>query len=134
MPNRKYDGNNVFARILRGELSCDKVYESDDVLAFYDKFPDAPVHVLVIPKEEYISFDDFMKKASASKICDFFQTVQLVAALLDLPESGYRIVSNHGSDGMQAIDHFHVHILGKKKLGGMAIGDKYHENLMPSDK
>jgi len=116
-----YDSDNIFAKILRGEMDCEKIYEDDDVLAFKDKFPDAPVHVLVVPKGEYVSFDDFSAKAGAEVIGKFFEKVAKIARdELGLMENGYRIVSNIGDHGCQFVPHFHVHILGGAKLGGGA--------------
>lgn len=114
-----YDPNNIFAKILRGEIPCKKVYEDDFALAFHDIAPDAPVHVLVIPKIDCISFDDFVQTASAEFIRGYFCAVQKVAADLRLQKSGYRIVTNHGDDALQTVKHFHVHILGGAKLGGL---------------
>jgi diadenosine tetraphosphate (Ap4A) HIT family hydrolase len=111
-----YDTNNVFARIIRGEIPADKVYEDDSVLAFHDIAGEAPVHVLVIPKGEFISFADFANKASPQTIGDFFSTVGKIAASLNL-ENGFRIISNTGADASQSVFHFHVHILGGKNLG-----------------
>lgn len=118
-----YDENNIFAKILRGEIPCDKVYEDECALAFSDIAPAAPVHVLVIPKGAYVSFDDFMQKADAQKVAAFFARVQKVAAQLDLPENGYRLISNHGADASQAVPHFHVHLLGGRPLGGLLADD-----------
>lgn len=77
MNNKGYDSNNIFAKILRGELPCEKVYEDEDVLAFYDKYPDAPVHILVVPKNQYISYDDFILKASAEEIVWFLSLIHI---------------------------------------------------------
>ncbi|MEZ5692171.1 MAG: HIT domain-containing protein [Rickettsiales bacterium] len=112
-----YDSDNVFAKILRGELPCNKVYEDDYALAFHDIAPEAPIHVLVVPKGKYLSFDDFVKNADSGFVRDFFQSVQKVAEYLKLPEEGYRIISNHGEAAAQSVSHFHVHIIGGKKLG-----------------
>uniref|UniRef100_A0A3B0JDU0 Putative HIT-like protein n=1 Tax=Wolbachia endosymbiont of Aleurodicus dispersus TaxID=1288877 RepID=A0A3B0JDU0_9RICK len=117
MGSTAYDDNNIFAKILRGELPCEKVYESEGVLAFYDKYPDAPVHILVIPKNQYTSYDDFILKSSAEEVVSFFQTVREIAHKYKLEKTGYRLVTNHGKDGEQVIPHFHVHILGGKRLG-----------------
>ncbi|QKX00953.1 HIT domain-containing protein [Wolbachia endosymbiont of Dipetalonema caudispina] len=117
MSDQNYDSNNVFAKILRGELPCKKVYEDKDVLAFHDKYPDAPVHILVIPKNQYISYDDFILKASAKEIVSFFKRVRELIYRYDLEKKGYRLVTNYGENGEQVILHFHVHILGGKKLG-----------------
>ncbi len=112
-----YDKNNIFAKVLRGEIPCRKIYEDSFALAFEDIAPAAPVHVLVVPKGEYISFDDFSVKAPAAQVAGFFATVRNVAEQLGLHEKGYRIISNHGKDAGQLVPHFHVHILGGKPLG-----------------
>lgn len=112
-----YDKNNIFAKILRGELPCTKVYEDEFALAFHDIHPDAPVHVLVVPKQEFISFNDFAEKADPAFMQGFWKAVRETSNLLKLAESGYRLVANHGPDAMQAVPHFHVHILGGRKLG-----------------
>ena len=114
-----YDRNNVFARILRGEIPCQKVYEDAHVLAFNDIRPQAPVHVLVIPKGEYVSLDDFAAKASAEEQAAFVVAVGKVARQLGLAESGYRTLANNGADANQEVPHFHVHIFGGKRLGRM---------------
>jgi histidine triad (HIT) family protein len=114
-----YDRNNVFARILRGEIPCRKVHEDQHVLAFHDIRPAAPVHILVIPKGEYVSFDDFSAKASDAEIAAFTRAVGAVARQQGVAESGYRILANHGRDAHQEVPHFHVHIFGGRKLGPM---------------
>ena len=119
-----YDSDNIFAKILRGEIPSDKVYEEDEVLAFNDISAAAPVHVLVIPKGEYISFDDFSRNAGVERIASFFQTVQKIADDLGVVEDGYRLITNHGHNGSQSVPHFHVHILGGKQLGGLLPGDE----------
>ncbi|QKX02409.1 HIT domain-containing protein [Wolbachia endosymbiont of Dirofilaria (Dirofilaria) immitis] len=117
MSNKGYDSSNVFAQILRGELPCKKVYEDEDVLAFYDKYPDAPVHILVVPRDQYVSYDDFILKASAEKIVGFFKAIREVIYKYNLEETGYRLVTNYGKNGEQVVPHFHVHVLGGKRLG-----------------
>lgn len=114
-----YDDGNVFAKILRGELPCKKVLETDHALAFHDIQPQAPVHVLVVPKGRYVSMDDFSANASAAEIEDFFRAVGQVARLTGVVESGYRLLANHGRDGRQEVPHFHVHVFGGRDLGGM---------------
>ncbi|MCE2927945.1 MAG: histidine triad nucleotide-binding protein [Rickettsiales bacterium] len=114
-----YDKNNVFAKILRGEIPCNKVYEDGFALAFHDIAPAAPVHVLVIPKGEYLSFQDFATKASPEKMQGFFYAVQKVASQLGIEKNGYRLISNHGKEGGQVVPHFHVHLLAGKPLGGL---------------
>ena len=106
-----YDKENIFAKILRGEIPCDKVYEDEYALAFNDIAPQAPIHALVIPKGEYISFDDFSSTASAEEITGFYRAAQKVAAELGLKEGGYRTLANTGSDAHQEVPHFHLHIL-----------------------
>ena len=118
-----YDSNNIFAKILRGEIPCKKVHEDDAVLAFEDIAPAAPVHVLVIPKGEYVSFNDFSTRADAAQIKAFFASVQTVAQKLGLPENGYRLITNHGADASQTVHHFHVHILGGRSLGALLPQD-----------
>lgn len=109
-----YDNNNIFAKIIRGELPADKVYEDEAVLAFHDAYPVAPLHVLVIPKGKYTSFDDF-SLSDAEVVKDFFLKVRHVAHLLGVNDSGYRLVTNHGEDAMQTVKHYHVYILAKKR-------------------
>lgn len=117
-----YDPQNIFAKILRGEIPCDKVFEDDHALAFKDIAPQAPVHVLVIPKGAYVSIDDFTASASDAEISGFYRAVGKVARDLGLAEPGYRTINNTGSDGCQEVPHFHVHILGGKPLGAMLAG------------
>ena len=114
-----YDRNNIFARILRGELPCRKVYEDQHVLAFHDINPQTPVHILVIPKGEYVSLDDFSAKASAAELAAFLRAVGAIARDQGLADPGYRILANHGRDAHQEVAHFHVHIFGGRPLGRM---------------
>ena len=114
-----YDNDNIFAKILRGEIPCDKVYEDDYALAFKDIAPQAAVHVLVIPKGAYISLDDFSAKASADEIAGLYRAVGEVARQMGVSEGGYRTIANTGADGGQEVPHFHVHILGGEKVGPM---------------
>lgn len=114
-----YDSSNIFAKILRREIPSTAVYEDDAVLAINDIAPSAPMHVLVIPKGEYESFDDFVRNADDATVAHFFKVVQKIAADHGVDQSGYRLISNHGEDGGQTVPHFHVHILGKKPLGGL---------------
>jgi len=114
-----YDRNNVFARILRGEIPCQKVYEDEHVLAFTDIRPQAPIHVLVIPKGEYVSFDDFAAKASPAEQTAFLKAVGKVARDLGVAETGYRLLANHGADANQEVPHFHIHVFGGRRLGRM---------------
>ncbi|RLA36819.1 MAG: histidine triad nucleotide-binding protein [Gammaproteobacteria bacterium] len=114
-----YDPSNIFARILRGELPCNKVYEDDYALAFHDIAPQAPVHVLVIPKGDYVSQDDFAASAPDALVAGFFRAVGNVARELGLVESGYRCLANTGTDAHQEVPHFHVHIFAGRDLGRM---------------
>ena len=114
-----YDPNNIFAKILRGEIPCKKVHEDAFSLAFHDINPQAPVHVLVIPKGKYISVADFTAKASEAEIAGFFRAVGTVARMLELDAPGYRILANMGEHGLQEIPHFHMHIFGGRPLGRM---------------
>ena len=114
-----YDPNNVFARILRGELPCKKVYEDEWALAFHDINPLAPVHVLVIPKGQYVSMVDFGANASPEEVGGFFKAVAKVAELLGLNERGYRILANAGPDAQQEVPHLHVHLFAGAPLGPM---------------
>ena len=114
-----YDRNNVFARILRGEIPCNKVYEDRHVLAFHDVNPQSPTHVLVIPKGEYISFDDFSEKASADEIAALVRAVGEIAREQGVATTGYRVLANTGPAAHQEVPHFHVHIFGGRDLGRM---------------
>jgi histidine triad (HIT) family protein len=114
-----YDDSNIFARILRGEVPCQRVYESDHALAFRDINPLAPTHVLVIPKGAYVSMADFSAKASTEEIAGFFRAVGEAARQQGVVESGYRILANSGADANQDVPHFHVHIFGGAPLGPM---------------
>ncbi|WP_417831592.1 histidine triad nucleotide-binding protein [Terasakiella sp.] len=114
-----YDSNNIFAKILRGEIPCEKVYENDYALAFKDIAPQAPVHTLVIPKGAYVSFDDFSANASDVEIAGYIRAIGVVARDAGVLESGYRILSNIGEDGGQEVPHLHVHIFGGRRLGTM---------------
>lgn len=117
-----YDSNNVFARILRGELPCRKIHESEHALAFHDINPQAPVHALVIPKGAYVSFDDFGARGTPEEITGFARAVVATAAALGVPEAGYRLISNHGENAHQEVPHFHVHILAGRPLGPKLVG------------
>jgi histidine triad (HIT) family protein len=114
-----YDPGNIFARILRGELPCQKVYEDDHVLAFRDIRPQAPAHILVIPKGAYISLDDFAAKGSDAELAALLRAAGKIAREQGLAETGYRILANTGRDGHQEVPHFHLHIFGGRDLGRM---------------
>ncbi len=114
-----YDRENIFAKILRGEIPCDKVYEDDHALAFRDINAQTPTHILVIPKGAYVSSDDFTANASEAELAGFLRAVGQVARDAGLVEAGYRILANHGQDAHQEVAHFHIHIFGGKNLGRM---------------
>jgi diadenosine tetraphosphate (Ap4A) HIT family hydrolase len=114
-----YDDNNIFAKILRGEIPNKTVYENEWVLAFHDINPQAPHHLLVIPKGKYVSWDDFSEHASADEIVGFVRAVGHVAREAGMVEPGYRLLANIGQDGHQEVPHLHVHIFAGKPLGPM---------------
>jgi diadenosine tetraphosphate (Ap4A) HIT family hydrolase len=114
-----YDDQNVFARILRGEIPSRRIYEDEWAIAFHDIAPQAPVHVLVIPRGAYVSLADFSTRGSAEEIAGLFRAVGTVARELGLEAPGYRILANMGPDSGQEVPHFHVHILGGRPLGRM---------------
>lgn len=112
-----YDPNNIFAKILRQEIPCDKVYENDHVLAFNDIAPHAPTHILVIPKGAYTDASDFSEKASSTEKVAFMEAIGTITT--ELKTTGYRLIANTGLHGGQEVPHFHMHILGGKPLGPM---------------
>lgn len=117
-----YDDENIFAKILRGEIPNDTVAESDHTLAFKDIMPKAPHHVLVIPKGKYVTADDFSANASEAELVDFWRTVAKITTDLGIAAdngAGYRVISNAGEDGVQEVPHFHLHILGGRNMGPM---------------
>lgn len=118
-----YDSNNVFAKILRGEIPCKKVHETPHSLAFHDINPLAPVHVLVIPKGAYVGFDDFSAQASADEIADYVKAIGETARIVGVDASGYRLLSNCGTHANQEVPHLHVHIFGGRPLGRMLKWD-----------
>ena len=114
-----YDDANIFARILRGEIPCNKVYEDEFALAFHDINPQAPTHILVIPKGRYVSWDDFSAHAGESEIAGFVRAVGHVARQAGYVDSGYRLLANTGPHGGQEVPHLHVHLFAGKFLGPM---------------
>ena len=114
-----YDPGNIFAKILRGEIPCKKVYENAHALAFHDIRPQAKVHVLVIPKGAYIGWTDFAEKASAAEIEGFVRAVGKAAKLVGVTGDGYRILANSGVNAHQEVPHLHIHIFGGQPLGRM---------------
>ena len=118
-----YDSNNIFAKILRGEIPCKKVYEDDFALSFHDIGPQAPVHVLVIPKGPYENQNDFAARASEAEMVGFMRALGKVAEMVGLTDGGYRAIANCGLNGGQEVPHYHVHLLGGGKLGRMVARD-----------
>ncbi|HEX8655098.1 MAG TPA: histidine triad nucleotide-binding protein [Allosphingosinicella sp.] len=114
-----YDDGNIFARILRGEIPCRKVHEDEHALAFHDINPAAPVHVLVIPKGPYVSWDDFSANAAEAEIAGFVRAVGHVAREQGLVAEGYRLLANAGTNSGQEVPHLHVHLFGGRPLGPM---------------
>jgi histidine triad (HIT) family protein len=114
-----YDRDNIFARILRGEIPCDKVYEDGHVLAFRDINPQAPTHVLVIPKGEYVSLDDFSANASEAEQAALIRALGQIARSEGVATSGYRVLANSGAAAHQEVAHLHFHLFGGRDLGGM---------------
>lgn len=114
-----YDDDNIFAKILRGEIPCNRVYEDEHALAFHDINPQARVHVLVIPKGRYVSSDDFTAHASEAEIAGLMRAVAQVAREVGVADAGYRMLANHGSDAHQEVPHFHIHLFGGEDLGRM---------------
>ncbi len=118
-----YDDQNVFAKILRGEIPNDTVIETDHTLVFRDIRPQAPVHMLVIPKGKYVTYDDFAANASSEEIVDFHRTLAKVCAEAGVSPGagggGFRAISNAGADAIQEVPHFHIHVLGGRPLGAI---------------
>ncbi len=114
-----YDDSNIFAKILRGEIPSDTVYEDNWALAFKDISPRAPVHVLVIPKGAYENMEAFTRDASDAEIAGFFRAITKVAELTEVTTGGYRLIANNGADGNQEVPHLHYHVLGGRNLGSM---------------
>lgn len=121
-----YDDENIFAKILRGEIPNDTVEETEHTLVFRDIRPQAPVHLLVIPKGKYVAYDDFAANASADELVDFHRTVAKVCAEAGVSPgnggSGFRTIGNAGPDAMQEVPHFHFHILGGRVMGPLLAG------------
>ena len=114
-----YDDSNIFARLLRGEIPSKRVYEDDHAVAFHDISPQAPAHILVIPKGRYVSWDDFSERAADAEIAGFVRAVGRVARDEGLVAPGYRLLANVGANGGQEVPHLHVHIFGGRGLGPM---------------
>lgn len=107
-----YDTNNIFAKILRNEIPSKKVMETDYTLAFHDAFPKAPVHILVIPKNPYETFHDFISMAQTEEILDFYKTVEAIVRSHNLRDAGYKLQINTGKGSGQEVPHFHLHVMG----------------------
>ncbi len=119
----EYDKNNIFAKILRKEIPAAIIYEDEYALAFHDIMPKAPIHILVIPKGEFISFFDFSEKATPELIVGLAKAIHQVIKSFGLQKDGFRILSNHGENGGQEVFHYHVHIFGGRPLGRMIAQD-----------
>ena len=117
--NSNYDENNIFAKILKSEIDCKKINENDYALAFLDINPQAPIHILIIPKKPYVNMYDFNKNASSTEILSFWELVNSIIDDQGIKNNGFRVISNSGKDGNQDVSHFHLHILGGKNLGRM---------------
>ena len=112
-----YDENNIFAKIIRGEIPCEKIYDDKNVLFFKDIKPTAKIHVLGIPKTPCIDFSDFILKNNPNLVSEFYIKTNMVINILGIKNSGYKIITNSGVDGGQEIGHFHIHILGGERVG-----------------
>ena len=116
---KNYDDDNIFNRILRNEIECEKIHENQDNLSFNDINKQAPVHVLTIPKNKYANFISFAKSASDKEISSFFRSILEVAEKMQIEESGFRVIINCGPDSNQEVPHLHAHVLGGKNLGSL---------------
>ncbi len=119
-----YDDQNIFARLLRGEIPSRRVYEDEWAVAFHDIAPQAKLHVLVVPRGRYVSMADFTRDASDAEIAGFFRAVGIVARQLGLEEPGYRILANMGADGGQEVPHLHVHLFGGEALSQRMVNPR----------
>ena len=123
-----YDNQNIFAKILRGDIPCEKIYEDEYVLSFKDVNPQAPSHILIIPKGAYTDINDFIENASNEEIIGFNKAIPVVANQLGISETsggkGYRLISNAGSEAHQTVAHFHIHLLAGRNLGPMLVSIK----------
>lgn len=115
-----YDKDNIFAKIIKGQLPAKIVYEDDKIIAFHDIHPVAPTHVLVLPKSEYTDFADFITRASSNDVKHYFDKIVYIVKKLGLEDSDYRLVTNKGSLSGQSVFHFHTHIISGRKLTGLA--------------
>jgi histidine triad (HIT) family protein len=111
-----YDKNNVFAKIIGKDLPAEIIYEDENLIAFNDINPVAPVHVIVIPKKEYVDYSDFILKASSDEIKNYFTRLSYIASLVGLEQDGYRLITNKGAISGQSVFHFHFHIIGGRTI------------------
>jgi diadenosine tetraphosphate (Ap4A) HIT family hydrolase len=116
-----YDESNIFARILRGEIPSTRVYEDEHVLAINDIHPQAPTHILVMPKGKYVSIDDFAEKAGDAEIAALIRAATQIARAAGVADTGYRLLFNHGPHSHQEVPHLHIHILGGRPLGPLVL-------------
>ena len=114
-----YDDDNIFAKILDNKLLTDIILENEHAIAFHDIAPQAPVHILIIPKGKFIKYDDFLNKASKDEIYYFFDLINQLVKVYDLENTGYRLISNAGKNANQEVPHLHFHLLAGKNLGKM---------------
>lgn len=114
-----YDSDNIFARIITGEITAKKLYEDEEIMAIHDAYPVAPVHILVMPKKPYTDYSDFMDRANGEEIKNYFAGIAKLVKELDLEEGSYRLVTNRGSRSGQSIFHFHTHIIGGKPFSNL---------------
>ncbi|HRK98765.1 MAG: histidine triad nucleotide-binding protein [Alphaproteobacteria bacterium] len=128
-----YNPQNIFAKILRSEIPCDKVFENDHVLAFKDITPKAPTHILVIPKGYYTDVLDFGARASKEEITAFSRAIAKIAKAENLESEGFRSITNTGLNGGQEVPHYHMHLLGGKKLGAMVCENSTGQLNLPDD-
>lgn len=111
-----YDENNIFAKIIKGLIPCEKIYEDDTVLFFKDINPFAKIHILGVPKKPIIDFSDFILKSNSEEIAEFYKKINMVIEMVGIRENGYKIITNSGDHGGQEVPHFHIHILGGEKI------------------
>lgn len=119
MVSSSYDEKNIFARIISGEIAAKKIYEDDKILAIYDINPVAPIHILVLPKEQYIDYTDFIQRADSTMIQYYFSKIEEIIQSLGIANSGYRLITNSGTDAGQTIFHFHTHIIAGRHINNL---------------
>ncbi len=119
MNSRNYNDSNIFAKIIKGEVKADIVYENENVMCFKDISPRAPVHILIIPKNRYVDLSDFSSNSKAVEQLSIFQAFSEIIEKFNLEKNGYRLISNSGKDGRQEVPHLHFHMLGGKDIGKM---------------